>query len=245
MTDDILDLGILLIAVLSAEVIHPFQALEDVIDNGDENRDTDGISPDHDDGDDISPAVIRVAELVMGRGIHRPAASSGEPTKETEQSSEDVDSKNGADQLPRGPRLPAASHEDEPVLRQRDLQEQHLLDGPEVLYDAAVAQVQGAAHDPRTRRQEDAQYHADHPDLLQLPLHGSRLHVRVVVRHRYRCQIGKQRDEHDEVGPDRLVDDHHRGRKVDLQVQTQSDTVLHVGFHPLEDLAWKLASCLG
>lgn len=236
MADDILDVRVLLVAVLAAQVVDPREAVEGEVHDGDEDEDADGVGPHDDDGDDVGPAVVRVVERGLGRGLHDAAAAAGQPAEEREDGGERVDAEDGEDELPRRPGLAPARHEDEPVLGQRDLEEQHLLDGAEVLHHAAAAQEHGAPHDPRARRQKEPQDHADDPDLLELPLHRPRLHVRVVVGDGDRGQVGEQRDEHDQVWPDRLVDDHHGRGEVDLQVQTQRDTVLHVGFHTLEDL---------
>lgn len=64
--------------------------------------------------------------------------------------------------------------------------------------------------------------------------------MRVVVGDGDGGQVGKQGEEDDELRTDRLVDDDHASNQVNLQVQTQRDTVLDVRLHPLEDLTGNL-----
>lgn len=49
-------------------------------------------------------------------------------------------------------------------------------------------------------------------------------------------QIGKQSDKDDELGSDSFVDDDHGSDQINFQVQAQSDTVLDIGLHTLENL---------
>jgi hypothetical protein len=49
-------------------------------------------------------------------------------------------------------------------------------------------------------------------------------------------QIGEQGDEDDELGTDGLVDDDHGGDEVQLEMETESNTVLDVRLHTLENL---------
>ena len=55
-------------------------------------------------------------------------------------------------------------------------------------------------------------------------------------------EISKQGQEDDQVGTDGLVNDDHRCGQVDLQVQTESNTILHVSLHTLENLTGNLDS---
>lgn len=55
-------------------------------------------------------------------------------------------------------------------------------------------------------------------------------------------QISEESKEDDELSSDGLVEDDHGGDKVDFQVQAESDTVLDVGLHTLENLARSLDS---
>ena len=53
-------------------------------------------------------------------------------------------------------------------------------------------------------------------------------------------QISEESKEDDELSADSLVEDDHGGDKVDFQVETESDTVLDVSLHTLENLARSL-----
>lgn len=153
---DVLEVGVLLVAVLAAEVVDPVDALQTIINDGDEDDDAQRVQPDDDDGDNVGPAVGRV---VKGRGRRRPhdaAAAARQPAEQAEDGGDDVDAQDGEAELPRRPRLAAARHEDEPVLRQRHLQEEHLLDGAEPLDDAAAAQEHGATSDPGSGGQQQS-----------------------------------------------------------------------------------------
>ncbi|KAJ6439395.1 LOW QUALITY PROTEIN: fungal specific transcription factor [Purpureocillium lavendulum] len=237
MADDILHHGVLLVAVLAAQVVQPRHLVEDVVDDGNKDGHTKRVEPDHHHGDNVGPPVGALLEAV-GRDDNHGLAR--EPSEQTEHGGDDVDAQNGAHQLPRRPRLASARDKDEPVLGERDLQEEDALDCAEVLHDASAGEVHGASQDPRAGGQENAEKDAHDPDLGQLPLHGPRLPVRVVVCHGDGGQIGEQGKEDDEVDPDRLVDDDHGGRQVDLEVQAQRDAVLDVGLHALEDLPRRL-----
>jgi hypothetical protein len=53
-------------------------------------------------------------------------------------------------------------------------------------------------------------------------------------------KIGKKSDEDNKLGADSLINDDHGGDQVDLEMQTQGDTVLDVRLHTLENLAGNL-----
>jgi len=53
-------------------------------------------------------------------------------------------------------------------------------------------------------------------------------------------QISEEGDEDNEVGADGLVDDDHRGDKVKLEMETESNTVLDISLHTLENLTGDL-----
>lgn len=53
-------------------------------------------------------------------------------------------------------------------------------------------------------------------------------------------QVGEKGDEDDEIWSNGLVEDDHREGEVDLEVNAKSNSVFHVGLHPLEDLSRRL-----
>lgn len=233
-SDDVLNNGILALAVLAAKVVEPGDLVEDEVDDGNEDGDTERVQPDNDDGDNVGPTIVALDGKVNGvvdlRGTRQPA-------EETEESSHDVDTENGADELPRGHGLATTGNEDEPVLSKGDLEEENLLDGAKVLDDTTVGQVHGSTEDPGTEGKQDTEDDGDDPDLGQLPLDRTGLVVGIVVGDGDGSQISEQGKEDDEVDTDGLVDDDHGQSQVDLKVETQSDTVLDVSLHALEDLA--------
>lgn len=56
-TNDVLHLGVMDVAVGTAKVVEPLDLVEKVVDDGDDNGDEDGVHPDDDDGDNIDPSV--------------------------------------------------------------------------------------------------------------------------------------------------------------------------------------------
>ncbi len=53
-------------------------------------------------------------------------------------------------------------------------------------------------------------------------------------------QISEESEEDNELDTGRLVENDHRSDKVNLQMQAESDTVLNVSLHTLENLASSL-----
>lgn len=232
--EDVLDKGVLALAVLAAEVVQPGDLVEDEVDDGNEDGDTERVQPDNDNGDNVGPTIVTLLGKVDGVVE---LGSTRQPTEEGEESSHDVDTKNGADELPRGPGAATTGNEDQPVLSKSNLEEENLLDRAKVLDDTAVGQVHGSTEDPGTESKQYSENDGDDPDLGQLPLDGTGLVVGIVVGDGDGGQIGKQGKEDNQVDTDGLVDDDHGQGQVDLKMETESDTVLDVGLHALEDLA--------
>ena len=235
----VLDRRVLVAAILAAQVVEPSDAVEQVVDDSNNDRDADRVSPNHDNGDDVGPTVAALVRMV-GRVVDRRVA--GQPAEETEDRRQGVHTKDREDELPRRPGLAPARDEDEPVLGQRNLEKQDLLHGAEVLDDAAVREVQCAADDPSAEREEHAEDDGDDPDLGELPFDGAGFRVGVVVGDGNGGQIGEEGDEDDEFYAHGLVDDEHGGDEVDFEMQAERDTVLNVGLHTLEDLSGGLNS---
>ncbi|KAK1241977.1 LOW QUALITY PROTEIN: hypothetical protein MKX07_007800 [Trichoderma sp. CBMAI-0711] len=236
-SNDVLDNGVLLLAVLAAKVVERRDLVEDEVDNGDDDGDTEGVQPDNDDGDNVGPAIVALGGQVDGVVDLR---GTGQPAEEGEESGHDIDTEDGTDQLPRGPGAATTGDEDEPILGEGDLEEENLLDRAKVLDDAAVGEVHGSTQDPGAEGEQDTKDDRDEPDLGQLPLDGARLVVGIVVGDGDGGQVSEQGEEDDEVDADGLVDDDHGQRQVDLEMQTQGDTVLDVGLHALENLSGRL-----
>lgn len=78
--------------------------------------------------------------------------------------------------------------------------------------DAPVPEQKRPADEPRRAREQEAEHGGDEPDLGQLPLDGRCSERRAVVRDRDRAQVREEREEHDEVGPDGLVQHQDRYR---------------------------------
>ena len=237
-SNHVLDVRVLPVAVLAAELVKPCDAVEHVVDNGDDDGDTNGVSPDDDNGDDVNPATL--LELgVVGRRVGL-VVRTGHPAEEGEDGGKGVDTENRKNQLERGEGLTATGNKDEPVFGKSNLEEEDGLDGTEVDDDTTVGQEESATNDPGTESEEKTEDDRDKPDLGQLPLDGTLLRVSVVVSDGDGGQISEEGKEDDELGTDGLVKDDHRSDEVDFQVQAEGDTVLDVGLHTLEDLASSL-----
>jgi hypothetical protein len=239
MGKDVLHLGIGIGSLRTSQVVQPRDLVKQVVDDGNNDGNTNGISPDNNNSDNRSVAVVR---KVLGEisGVRLLARTTGKPAEDTEESSNNVDTEDGADELPGWPGVAAASDEDEPVLSEGHFEEKYTLDGAEVLDDTAVGQEHAATDNPGTGRKENTEDDGDNPDLGQLPLDGASFEVCVIVGNGDGSQISEEGQEDDEVDGDGLVDDYHGCHEVDFQVQAKSNTVLDIGLHALENLASNL-----
>ena len=93
-----------------------------------------------------------------------------QPTEDTEEGRQDIDTENGPNQLPGRISLTTTGDEDEPILGQRDFQEEDFLNVAEVLDDTAVGHVESATDDPCTNGEQESESDGNDPDLGQLPL---------------------------------------------------------------------------
>lgn len=234
--DDVLHERVGLGALLAAQVVKRGHASHDVVDNSNDNDDGDGVAPHDHNGDNVGAAIGRERGGQGGWGGLL-ACTAGEPAKDTEEGSKDIDTENGHDKLEGGVGLEATGDKDEPVLSKRDLQEKDTLDGTVVLDNTTVGEPKSATEDPGAHGKQCTQNDGDDPDLGQLPLDGTTLKVGVIVGNGDGGKISEESEEDDQVDTDGLVDGNHRGNKVQLQVQAKSDTVLDIGLHTLENLA--------
>eukprot|EP01083_Nonionella_stella_P316476 1147731_1 len=68
-TDDVLHLGVVHIAVGTSEVIEPLNLVEEVVDNGNDNGDEDGVDPDNKESDRVDPSVGALVDVVVWVGV--------------------------------------------------------------------------------------------------------------------------------------------------------------------------------
>lgn len=239
--NDVLDLSVGLGALLAAKGVEPSRLAQEVVGDGADDDNTDGVSPNDADSDDRS-ASIGGEKGVAGDwvGLLESTLAVTQPTEDTEEGGEDVDTKDGANQLPRWPSLTTTSDEDEPILSEGDLEEEHTLDGTEVVDHTTVWKEERSTENPGTESKLNTENHGDDPDLWQLPLDRSLFEMSVVVSDGDGSQISEESQEHNQLGDNGLTDDDHGGDKVDLQVQAKSDTVLDVCLHSLENLTGDL-----
>lgn len=234
--DDILHHRVGLAAFLAAEVVKRLHVGHDVVDNGNDNDNGDGVAPDDNNSDDVS-ATSSIQQAVGGSGDGVGVWATSEPTEDGKQRGQDIHTEDGKNELERWVSLESTSDEDEPVLGKRHLKEQDALDVAVVLDNTTVLEPESSAQNPGTNGQQAAENNRDDPDLGQLPFDGAALEVSIVVSYGDGSQISEQSEEHDQVDTDSLVNGNHRGNQVQLKVQAKSDTVLDVGLHALENLA--------
>jgi hypothetical protein len=237
-SNHVLNSRVLPVAVLATKGVEPWNLVKQVVDDGDDNCNTDGVSPDDNDGDNVDPPVF--TELAVDRRGVGLVVLTRHPAEDTEDGCESVDTQDGDDELEGWECLATTSNEDQPILCKSNLEEEDGLDSTEVLNDTTVVQEEGSTDDPGTKRKQETEDDRDEPDLGQLPFDGTGIRVSVVVSDGDGSQIGEEGKEDNELGTDGLVKDDHRGDEVDLQMQAKSDTVLDVGLHTLENLAGSL-----
>jgi hypothetical protein len=121
--DDVLHLGVVVAALLATDVGKRGDGVEEVVDDGDDDGNTDGVTPDDDNGDNVSVAVKGLGPLGHGVVEGNLVGVAGEPTEDTEEGGKGVDGTDGEDELPRGEGLTTTGDEDEPVLGESDLEE--------------------------------------------------------------------------------------------------------------------------
>lgn len=239
-TDNVLHLGVVHAAVLATKIGETGNHVQQVVGDGNDNHDTNGVHPDNDQSDGVSVAVGGL--LVRRHWAWERALVDVrvEPSESAEESCQNIDTKDGADELPRWESLSTTGDEDEPVLSEGNLEEENLLKVTVVGDDTSVWHVHGTTGDPGGNSKFDSENNGDDPDLGELPFDRALLRVGVVVSDGDSGQIGEESDENDELGSDDLANDDDGSDQVDLQMKTESDTVLDVRLHTLENLAGSL-----
>jgi hypothetical protein len=209
------------------EVVEASAALHEVVKTTHDAEDTEGEDPDTDN-------------------THNVSALADKPTEDSEESGQDIDNQDGAGELPRGKRRPEGAigtgDEDQPVLSERDLEEDNFIDGTLVLSDTTVLTTDehGSEGNPGTGSQDNTEKDGHTPKLGQVPLDGS-LRVRsVVVGNGKSGDISEDGNEDDKVDVQAGVQDSDPQAEEDLHVQGKSDTVDNVGVHAVENLAGSL-----
>lgn len=180
LSEDVLDEGVGDAALLAAHVVEDPEVGQDVVDQGHDDGDGNGVDEDDADGDEVGTAVLGQELVERGRGGGL-AAAAREPAEDAEEDGQDVDGGDGTDELEGGEGVEATGDEDEPVLGEGDLEEENLLDGTVVVDDTTLGDVHGTAENPGAGSEERAENDGDNPDLGQLPLDGTLLEVGVVV----------------------------------------------------------------
>jgi len=153
MRDDVLHLCIRTTALSTSKVVQPRKLVKEIIDDGNDDRNRNRVSPNNDDSDNGSVAILgEVGSLVDRMG--QLSSTATEPAEDAEKRGKDINCKDGEDELIRGIGLSSTGDEDEPILGERGLKEEYALDGAEVLNEAAVGKEHCTTHDPGTESQK-------------------------------------------------------------------------------------------
>lgn len=206
------------------QVVKSSAALHEVVETTHDTEDTEGENPDTDDSDDAGLAT-------------------DEPTEDTEEGGKDVDDQNGTRQLPRGDRGPEGAvgtgDEDEPVLSERNLKEENLVDLTKILDDTTILRVgvHGSESNPGTNSKDNAEKDGHTPELGEVPLDGGLGEGSVVVSNGKSSNISEDSNENDKLNVQAPVEDGDPETKEDLHVQRQGNTVHNIRIHAMEDLA--------
>jgi hypothetical protein len=177
---NVLHLAVGSAALSTSEVVEPRPLVEKSVDDGNNNGDADGVDPDNNDGDNVG-VTIDGESGGLGSWVGRNSSSATEPAEDTEEGCENIDTEDGANQLPSWPCVGSTGDEDEPVLSKGDLEEEHALDTTVQLDDTTVGEVDCASENPCTKRKEGTEDDGDDPDLWQLPLDRSLFEMCVIV----------------------------------------------------------------
>ena len=68
-TNDVLHLGVVHVAVCASEVVEPLDLVKEVVDNGNDNGDEDGVDPDNEESDRVDPTVGTLVDVVVRVGV--------------------------------------------------------------------------------------------------------------------------------------------------------------------------------
>lgn len=140
------------------QVVETLAVLEEVIHSRTDAEDAEREDPDTDHSDDAGHFALL------------------EPAPNAEARGDDVNDQNGSRQLPRGNRRPersvGAGDENEPILRQADLEENNLIHVAKVLHNTTVGavRVHRRDRDPGTDGEDHAENHGDAPKPRKVPL---------------------------------------------------------------------------
>jgi len=149
--EDVLHLSIRSAALVTSQVIEPRPRAEQVVDDGDNNGDTDGVSPNDDNGNNGGISAGG-QESVSGHWVRVDVGdtTAAKPAEDTEEGCEDIDTEDGGNELPRWPSVTTTGDEDQPILGQGDLEEEYALDVTEVLDDTTVGEEERSTNGPST-----------------------------------------------------------------------------------------------
>lgn len=141
MAEDVLHLSVSSASLVTAQVGNGLHFGKNEVDDGNNDDDTDGVTPDDDDSDDRGlNGVWHVTDTDGAWASWVLPFATVEPAEHTEECGDGIDNQDSTDKFPVRPGLTASSDEDQPVLNERDLQEEHKLNVTEVLDHTTTGQ---------------------------------------------------------------------------------------------------------
>jgi hypothetical protein len=222
------------------EVVEADAVLEKVVETTEDAEDTEREDVDTDNSDN-------------GR------VAADEPTEQAEEGGDQVDADNGASKLPRRNTAPEGSigtgDEDEPILGERDFQEDNLVADTKVLDDTSIdalsdlkragrvaVREHGGEGNPSTNGKDNTEQNGHTPEPGKVPLDRSLREGSVVVGNGQSGDIGENGNENDKLKIEGLVKNGDPQTQEDFQMKRKGDTVDDVGVHTMENLAGSLES---
>jgi hypothetical protein len=165
MGQDVLHLGISVGSADTSDVVEPFDLVQQIVDNSNDDSNKDGVTPNNNTGDNAGASVSAQEKDVGGGWVTWSVTIGGQQTEDTEESRNNIDTENCGNQLPRRPGVGTTGDEDKPVFSERDLEEEDTLNVSEVLNDTTVWKEQSATNDPGSHGKKYTENDGDNPDL--------------------------------------------------------------------------------
>lgn len=177
MTNDILHLGVVDIAVGAAEVVETRNFVEKEVGDSHDDDHADRVGPDNDAGNDIGVTPGGLLEPELGVGVRKRLLelAAGQPAEDSKYSCHSVDGTDGADELPGRECVAPTGDKNEPVLSECDFEEEDFLDTAKILDDTSVGQIHCAADDPGSKSELNSENNGNDPDFGELPFYRTLL----------------------------------------------------------------------
>jgi len=99
MGKDVLHVGVGAVALGTSKVVEPRPVVHQVVNNGSDDGDTNGETPDNNNSDNAGVTVLG-EKGVLGNWVRWLTSTAAQPTEDTEEGSNDINTEDGTNQLP-------------------------------------------------------------------------------------------------------------------------------------------------